>query len=72
MAATTLDRVLTEAETLPLDDREILEELLRKRRIEEWRRDTAAEARKAGKAFRSGKLKSQSAEEIIAQLRAAK
>jgi len=72
MAATTLDRVLTEAETLPLDDREILEELLRKRRIEEWRRDTAAEARKAGKAFRSGKLKGQSAEEIIARLRAAK
>ena len=72
MAAPTLDRVLTEAETLPLDDREIPEELLRKRRIEEWRRDTAAEARKAGKAFRSGKLKGQSAEEIIARLRAAK
>jgi hypothetical protein len=66
MAAPTLDRVLTEAETLPPDDREILEELLRKRRIEEWRNDTAAEARKAGKAFRSGKLKAQSAENVIA------
>jgi len=72
MAAPTLDLVLTEAETLPLDDREILEELLRKRRIERWRRDTAAEARKAGKTFRSGKLKGQSAEEIIARLRSAK
>lgn len=72
MSAPTLDRVLTEAGTLPLGDREILEELLRRRRIGEWRGDTAAEARKAGKAFRSGKLKGQSAEEIIARLRTLK
>jgi CHASE3 domain sensor protein len=69
MAALTLDRVLTEAEALPADEREILERLLRQRRIETWRQETAAEARSAIKAFRSGKLKSQSAESLIANLR---
>lgn len=72
MSAQTLDRVLTSAEALPQDEREMLETLLRQRRIEAWRQDTAAEARQAAKAFRSGKLKSQSAPEIIARLRAAK
>jgi len=70
MSAITLDRVLTEAETLPADDRAMLEELLRRRRIESWRADTAAEAAKAAKAFRAGKLKAQTAESIIARLRA--
>jgi CHASE3 domain sensor protein len=72
MAALTLDRVLTDAEALPVDEREMLESLLRRRRIETWRQETAAEARKAIKAFRSGKLKSQSAEKLIASLRKSK
>ena len=72
MAALTLDRVLTEAEALPADEQEMLESLLRRRRIEAWRRETAAEARKAVKVFRSGKLKGQSVEDVIARLRAAK
>ncbi len=72
MAAVTLDRVLTEAETLPAEEQEILENLLRRRRIETWRQETAAEAKSAIKAFRSGKLKSQSAENLIASLRKAK
>ena len=72
MAALTLDRVLTEAEALPADEQEILEGLLRQRRIETWRQETAAEARKAVKAFRSGKLKTQSAENLIARLRKSK
>jgi hypothetical protein len=70
MANLTLDQVLAEAETLPMDERAMLEELLRKRRIEVWRRDTAADAKKSAKAFRSGKLKSQSAENVVARLRA--
>jgi hypothetical protein len=37
-----------------------------------WCRDTAAEAKLAAKAFRAGKLKSQSVESVIARLRAAK
>jgi len=72
MAALTLDQVLTEAETLPADEQEMLESLLRRRRIETWRQETAAEARRAIKAFRSGKLKSQSAEQLIASLRKTK
>jgi hypothetical protein len=72
MATLTLDRVLTDAEHLPSDEQEILEDLLRKRRIEAWRAETATEAKNAAAAFRSGKLKAQSAESIIAHLRAAK
>ena len=72
MATLTLDHVLTSAEALPADEREMLENLLRQRRIEAWRRDTAAEARQSAKAFRSGKLKSQSVADVIARLRASK
>jgi hypothetical protein len=72
MGTLTLERVLTSAEALPADEQEMLENLLRQRRIEAWRRDTAAEARKAVKAFRSGKLKAETVESVIARLRAAK
>ena len=72
MTALSLDRVLTQAEALSADEQEMLESLLRRRRIEAWRRETAAEARKAVKAFRSGKLKGQSVESLISRLRAAK
>jgi CHASE3 domain sensor protein len=72
MATLTLDRVLTEAEALPVDEQEMLEGLLRQRRIETWRQETAVEAKRAIKAFRSGKLKSQSAENLIANLRKTK
>jgi len=72
MAALTLDRVLTEAEALSADEQEMLESLLRQRRIEAWRRETAAEAKSAIRAFRSGKLKGQSAESLIASLRKSK
>ncbi len=67
MNALTLDQVLTDAENLPLDEREMLEDLLRKRRIDSWRVETTAAA-----AFRAGKLKPQPVEDIIAHLRAAK
>ncbi|HSY09844.1 MAG TPA: hypothetical protein VK840_02910 [Candidatus Dormibacteraeota bacterium] len=72
MAALTLDRVLTEAGTLPADEQEMLESLLRQRRIEAWRQETAAEAKKTAKSFRAGKLKGRSVESVIARLRAAK
>jgi len=72
MTTLTLDRVLADAETLPADEREMLEELLRKRRIEAWRADTAVEAKKAAASFRSGNLKAQSAETVIARLRRGK
>lgn len=72
MTALTLDKVLTQAERLPAEERQILEDLLRQRRVETWRAETAAEARKSAAAFRSGKLKAQSVESVIARLRAAK
>ena len=72
MNTPTLDRVLTDAGQLPPEEREILEDLLRQRRIESWRMETASDAKKAAAAFRSGKLKAQSAESVIAHLRAAK
>ena len=71
MTPLSLDRVLTQAEALPEEEKAMLEELLRGRRFEAWRQDTAAEAKKAVRAFRSGKLKSQPAESVIARLRAA-
>ncbi len=72
MANLTLDRVLTDAEALPADEQELLESLLRKRRIEAWRQETAAAAKEAMKSLRAGKLKPQSAESIIARLRLGK
>jgi hypothetical protein len=66
----TLDKVLTSAETLPRDEREMLEELLRKRRIDAWRQETAAEAKRALRTFRAGKLKAESVETAIGHLRA--
>jgi hypothetical protein len=72
MNAPTLDRVLTDAEHLPSDELEILEDLLRQRRIEAWRMETATQAKNATAAFRAGKLKAQSVESVIARLRAAK
>jgi hypothetical protein len=68
MAAPTLDRVLTDAERLPSEERQILEDLLRTRRMEAWRAETAIAGRRSAAAFRSGKLKAQSAEEVIARL----
>ncbi len=69
MAAITLEKVLTSAEALPLDEQEMLENLLRQRRIDAWRRDTAVEAQRTVRAFRSGKLKNRKVEKIIAHLR---
>jgi hypothetical protein len=65
MASLTVDRVLTEAEALTADEQEMLESLLRRRRIETWRQETAAEARSAIRAFRSGKLKTNRSFELL-------
>ncbi len=65
----TLDKVLTFAETLSPTEQEMLTELLRNRQVENWREDTATEAKKAVKNYRSGKLPAQSADAVIARLR---
>ncbi len=68
MSTVTLDGVLTDAGRLPIEEQQILEEWLRKRRMETWRAQTAAESRKSAAAFRSGRLKAQSADDVIARL----
>ena len=70
MATITLDRVLTEAEVLPAEEQAMLEDLLRRRRVEAWRENTALEARKAGQAFRAGKLGAVSVDSLIKRLHA--
>ena len=67
-----MDRVLTDAGQLAPDERELLENLLRQRRIEAWRMETATDAKNAAAALRAGKLKAQSAASVIARLRTAK
>jgi hypothetical protein len=69
MKTAVLDQVLASAAALPVDQQEMLEDLLSKRRIEAWRRETATEARSAARALRSGKLKPQPVEDVIARLR---
>ncbi len=72
MSALTLDRVLIDVGRLPEEEQQLLEDLLRKRRSEAWRAETADEARKTIAAFRSGKLKTESVDAVIARLRAGK
>ena len=69
MSALTFDQVLTYAETLSAEEQEILADLLKKRRIEAWREETASYAKEAVTAYRNGKLKGQSAGEVISSLR---
>ena len=70
MATVTLDKVLTLAGTLPGEDQEMLIELLRRRRAEAWRKQLAHDSRQAEKDFRAGRLKAESAESLVARLRA--
>jgi len=46
--------------------------VLRNRRIEAWRADTATEAKKAETAFRAGKLKATTSENVVSRLRSLK
>jgi hypothetical protein len=70
MNATTFDAVLSSAARLSDEEQQLLAELLRKRQIEKWRAETAVEARRALKALRTGKLKPQSVDGTINELRA--
>jgi len=68
MPALTFDQVLTYAETLSAEEQEILADLLKKRRIEAWREETAEFAKEVVTAYHAGKLKSQSAGDANASL----
>jgi len=65
----TLDQVLDSVMELPLDQRGMLVDILQNRYVVERRREIAANAEISMKLYRMGKLKSQSAEELINELR---
>ncbi|MCK5507754.1 MAG: hypothetical protein KAI50_04445 [Desulfobacterales bacterium] len=68
MNIVTLDKTLDIAMQLPLEQQEMLLEIIGKRRIEVNRREMAKDAEASITAFRAGKLKSQLADEVIAEL----
>ncbi len=69
MAAVTLNQVLELTRKLPGDEQDMLVELVRRSRAEQWRRDLVRDGRKAVKDFRAGKLKVERAEDYVARLR---
>ncbi|WP_309732836.1 hypothetical protein [Chamaesiphon sp. OTE_75_metabat_556] len=66
---TTLDRALATVMQLSLDQQELLIEILRQRHLEASRDEIAKDAQESIAAFKAGKLKPQSAEAVIAELR---
>ncbi len=69
MAATvTLNDALQIFGKLSLEDQTMMIEIAQKRRVEAWRKEAATDGRKAMADSRAGKLKSYTAEELIARL----
>lgn len=66
---TNLDRVLDEAMDLPLEQQEILVQILQRRIIEQRRDEIATDAAASLADFKAGKLKAQTAFDAIAELR---
>jgi hypothetical protein len=66
---TTLDRALATVMQLSLDQQELLIEIIRQRHIEASRDEIARDAQESIAAFKAGKLKPQSAQAVIAELR---
>jgi hypothetical protein len=69
MATVTLDQALSSFEALPADDQRVFAELIRKRQIESWREEVAAQAKKDLKDLRDGKLKAESPRDIMKRVR---
>jgi Rad3-related DNA helicase len=63
-----LDRVLDEAMNLPLEQREMLIQILQRRMIEQCRDEIAQDAQLSLAEFREGKLRIQTATEAISEL----
>ena len=68
MATVTLNQVLELTTKLPDDQQEMLVDIVRRRRIENWRKELADYSDQAEKDFLAGKLKAERAETIIARL----
>ena len=65
---TTMEQALDTAMELPLEQMGMLADILRNRYVAERSREIAANAEASLELFRAGKLKSQSADELIADL----
>jgi transcriptional regulator with AAA-type ATPase domain len=63
-----LDRVLDEAMNLPIEQQEMLIQILQRRAIEQHRDEIARDVKLSLAEFREGKLKIQSAAEAISEL----
>jgi hypothetical protein len=68
MSAATLDQVLDVAMQLPLDQQEMLLEILKRRQSARNRREIADDAKASIAEFRAGYPATQSADEVIADL----
>lgn len=66
----TLEIALDAANQLPLEQREMLEQILQRQRIEEWRRQLAKDAHEATQVFHAGQYSPMTADEVMASLRA--
>jgi hypothetical protein len=65
----TLASAIEVVEQLPIDQQDMLIQIIRNRQIERRRDEIAQSGREALVAYRAGELKSYTAEEAIAQLR---
>lgn len=70
MATVTLNQVLELTRKLPVDEQEMLVDLVRRGRIDTWRKELARDADKARKDFLAGKLKAEKVEAVIGRLEA--
>lgn len=66
---TSLDKLLDEAMDLPLEQQKMLIKLLQRRMVERRWDEIAQDAASSLAEFRAGKLKTQTADEAIAELR---
>ena len=69
MPLSSLDRVLDEAMTLPVEQQEMLIQILKSRMVEQRRQEIAKDAEVSFAEFQAGKLKIQTATEAIQELR---
>ena len=68
MSTATLDQALELAMQLPLEQQEMLLEILKRRQSERNRREIAQDAQTSLAEFRAGYLVAQKADEVIAEL----
>jgi len=69
MKTITLDQAIDMAMQLPLEQREMLLQIIRRRDIELRRHEIAKDARASIAAYRAGKINAQSADRVIQELR---